>query len=392
LGKLPGNLQMDLLVLTVLAVLLILGVDWWWAPYSKADTRIAAMENVGVNDNPRQQRTPAEHEYQQVVLDNLALIADSPGRFPMPLNPECRLTSDQIEFTQLVYHRTIVGKLSDSIINHEAFFARTPAARGILDSLPVGWCHVGRESNVPEHPAFVAHSRTTYVWVMPEYWDNLSELTLVILRIEAPPDKPVDQTPVAAPIPKNEITVGALAMHHLWIGLGFAVFLVIVLVVAFFVKKHLSDDQRWILRFLCALCAGFSGALITGNALFEMSGHFSDKVTFAVSGTAGFAMFFAVLFLFDRVACKPPDAFHCTVPKGWTFQKAADVLVQQDGAVAEYIGFTQDELNTQLRATELRTKNVSEALRALRHAAGPSVVRDYDVEFNAPTYSLRIRV
>jgi hypothetical protein len=186
--------------------------------------------------------------------------------------------------------------------------------------------------------------------------------------------------------------MGPLAPYQLWIGFGFAAFVVLFLVVAFFTKKVLSDDQRKIMQFLCALCAGCSGWFITGSAFFEMSGQVSDKVKFTVSGTAGVALFFAVLFLFKWAATKPPDAFHFSVPGGWTFQKTVDTLVQHDNAVAEFLGFTPDELRTPLHARELQTKTVIAALRALRHAADRGAVREYDVEFVAPIYRLRVHV
>lgn len=82
--------------------------------------------------------------------------------------------------------------------------------------------------------------------------------------------------------------------YQLRIGLGFAAALVISLFVAFFTKERLSDGQRQILRFLCALCAGFSSALITGDALFKLDTGWGETSKLAVSETAGAALFFTV--------------------------------------------------------------------------------------------------
>lgn len=176
----------------------------------------------------------------------------------------------------------------------------------------------------------------------------------------------------------------------LWIGFGFAAFLVIFLIVVFFTKERLSDDRRQILRILSALCAGFAGGLITGDALFRLDTDMGARTKLGISGTAGFALFFAVLYSFRRVVA-PADAMHFSVPNGWNFRQAVDALVSQDNAVANYVGFTPAELSAPLQARELHTKTPSDALQALRLLASTTPVREYDVDFQPPTYYLRVR-
>ena len=184
--------------------------------------------------------------------------------------------------------------------------------------------------------------------------------------------------------------MSVLQTYQLWIGLGFALFLVIFLMVAFFAKERLTVDQRQILRFLCSLCAAFSGALITGDALFSMDSTIEASTKIAISGTAGFALFFAVWFTFQTVV-PPADAFSFSVPEGWTFQRTVETLVRTDNSVANFIGFSPNELGALLRAGRVERETVAEALRALRLLAMPNAVRDYDVEFQSPTYLLRVR-
>ena len=68
-------------------------------------------------------------------------------------------------------------------------------------------------------------------------------------------------------------------------GVGFAAFLVIFLVIAFFWLKTINQGQWAILRFLCALCAGGAGAFLTGEAVFNLRGQLSPGTDFAVSGS-----------------------------------------------------------------------------------------------------------
>ena len=180
-----------------------------------------------------------------------------------------------------------------------------------------------------------------------------------------------------------------LQTYQLWIGFGFVALLVIFLIVAFFGKDKIGSAQVQILRFLCSLCAGFAGALITGEALFKMNLTTGSNGTIAIQGAAGAALFFAVWFTFKLVV-PPPDAYNVSIPDGWKFNDTVKTLVKRDGAVADFIGFTQEELEAPLRGQELHTKTLIDSLRALRLLSTATPIREYQIEFQAPTYRLRI--
>jgi hypothetical protein len=178
-----------------------------------------------------------------------------------------------------------------------------------------------------------------------------------------------------------------IQQYQLWIGFFFALLLIAFFIVAFFKAKTLTDDQRSILRLLGALCACFAGALITGDALFKLQGNIGLGTNVVVSGTAGAALFFTVWFFFPKVA-HFPDAFHFSVPEGWTFRHTVHVLAQQEGAVPDYDGLTDDELNTVLQAGQLKTTDVTSAILNVR-AFAKKPIRPYKVTFRDAQFKLR---
>jgi len=176
-----------------------------------------------------------------------------------------------------------------------------------------------------------------------------------------------------------------LQAYQLWIGLGFVAVLVLFLMVAFFIKEKLSEDQRQILRFLCALCAGFAGALIAGDALFKLNTSIGTATKIAVSGTAGFALFFAIWFTFRQIV-PPPDAVHFSIPPGWTFRQAALTLTKQEKSFAHFDGFNEEELNTPVEG-EVHTKHMTDALLAIK-ALARKPLPAYQVAFEDPGYRI----
>jgi hypothetical protein len=174
------------------------------------------------------------------------------------------------------------------------------------------------------------------------------------------------------------------------VGVAFAAFLVLFLVIAFFRLGRISHGQWAILRFLCALCAGGSGAFLTGEAVFSLSGEVSAGISLAVSGTAGVALFLVVWYGFEKFVDEPPDSFTFSIGKGWTFKKAADALAQLDSAVVEFNGFADEEPKASLQERQIRVTSVAEALVALRSVSSDTQIRSYIVAFSPPTYSLTI--
>jgi hypothetical protein len=183
----------------------------------------------------------------------------------------------------------------------------------------------------------------------------------------------------------------ALQQHQLWIGLGFALFLIIFLMIAFFKAKDMTVHQHNIIKFLSALCAAFSGGLIAGDALFKMGGTIGGNTKFAITGAAGFALFFVVWFFYPRVA-QLTEGFNFSVPADWTFQQAVDAFAQSDHAVVAYDGFKKKELDTPLKERELHEKSVGDAIRRLRFlTTNPNMIREYEVRYEDSTYYLRIK-
>jgi hypothetical protein len=187
--------------------------------------------------------------------------------------------------------------------------------------------------------------------------------------------------------------MNGLQLNQFTVGLALVLVLLGFLILAFFKKDQLNDDQRQILRLLSALTAGFAGALLTGEALFKLDTDMGQNAKLAVQGTAGCALFFAVWFTFKQVTSPPkaPDAFHFSVPSGWKFETVVDALVRQEGALAELLGFTPEERSATLQSRELRAKTPVEALKYLRLlAASGSPIREYSVDFDGSLYRLRV--
>jgi len=84
------------------------------------------------------------------------------------------------------------------------------------------------------------------------------------------------------------------------IGTGFSAGIILFLMITFFVKDSSSSTQYNTLRFLTALCAGFAGASFAGEALFSLDTNMGDGTKLAISGTAGFALFFTVWFTYPK--------------------------------------------------------------------------------------------
>jgi len=144
------------------------------------------------------------------------------------------------------------------------------------------------------------------------------------------------------------------------------------------------------MKFLTALCAGVAGGFLSGASVFE--GTWTTPTSkIALSGTAGFALFFVVWFFYPRVF-SVPDAIAMSIPAGWSFRVAADAVVNSASAVADYQGFTQAELDSPVKGKRIETKTVSEALRILRLLPEtPGTIRDYDITQNGSVYVLKVK-
>jgi hypothetical protein len=155
---------------------------------------------------------------------------------------------------------------------------------------------------------------------------------------------------------------------QLWIGLGFTAALVVFLMITFFVKDTSSATQYKTLRFLTALCAGFAGGFLTGEALFHLDQQIGGGTKLVISGTAGCALFFAVWFTYGpRSEPPPPDRIVLSIPEGWTFEQAARGIVEVARGIVTFDGFQPLQLATKLPTTNIDAPTVVSALTQLRY-------------------------
>lgn len=137
----------------------------------------------------------------------------------------------------------------------------------------------------------------------------------------------------------------------LWIAFGFVAFLVLFLVATYFVQDKSTHGQYKTLRFLTALCAGFAGGFLTGDAIFSMQQQWSSGGKIAISGTAGCALFFAVWFTYGAVTGggtpppPPPNRVRLAFPGGLTFEQAIASVAEAANA-----NFVMGEFSTEQRS------------------------------------------
>jgi hypothetical protein len=176
---------------------------------------------------------------------------------------------------------------------------------------------------------------------------------------------------------------------QLWIGFGFLTALVIFLIVSFFLAPRLTNDQRGTLKFLTALCAGVAGGFLSGASVFQ--GEWTTPTSkIALSGTAGFALFFVVWFFYPKVF-KLDDAVALQIPPNCSFRQAVDLTAQSASAAADYRGFQPAELGAPMVAEHVSAKTLEELIGVLRlKTSSPGAIRDYKVARNGAVYRLTV--
>jgi hypothetical protein len=190
----------------------------------------------------------------------------------------------------------------------------------------------------------------------------------------------------------------------------FAVLLLALLEAPFLLRGRLTREQHHILRFFCALCAGFCSGAITREALLRWHTGISNDSKLFISGSAGFAFAFAVWFAFRfafrtviapspvavvppspvAVVPPPPVAVSCSIPPGFSFKHAAEIIASNDKMQVKFIDFTAAELRVKLIGGEFGTIDVRDALVNLHSLAPPGELRAYEVEHAPPWYRLKV--
>ena len=84
----------------------------------------------------------------------------------------------------------------------------------------------------------------------------------------------------------------------------------------------------------------------------------------------------------------PANRIIMSIPDGWTFEDTARSIVNVATAVISFEGFEPDQLSQKLRATEINTTDVQEALLLLRYQA--EHLPAYQIHFEKGVYHIRV--
>lgn len=180
---------------------------------------------------------------------------------------------------------------------------------------------------------------------------------------------------------------------QLWIGFGFLVALVAFLIISYFVELKQSSTRRAIIQFLTSLTAGFAGGFLSGSSIFDASWT-SPTSRIALSGTAGFAIFFAVWFSYQKMFPPPgltaDDRLSLDIPEGWSFKDVVDTLAGKDKCAVDYQGFTSEELNTKLKRQSLDGTSYAALMQAARFLSVNGTIRPFTAEKVGNIYVLKV--
>ena len=178
---------------------------------------------------------------------------------------------------------------------------------------------------------------------------------------------------------------------YAWIAFGFTILLIIFSFIAYFFPPKRDNAQWPILRVLLSLLAGFGAWFIAGTALFNLNVNLSQGEQMAVSGTLGFALFFAVFYAMRQPAPPKPEAsVTVDVVSGWTFGDTARKIAGANKNV-RLEGFTPEQLRAVLLPGTLGPLPTIEALRRLGRMVQEPRFPDYNVSYDEPIYVLRAR-
>jgi hypothetical protein len=182
----------------------------------------------------------------------------------------------------------------------------------------------------------------------------------------------------------------------LWIGLAFVAALVAFLMVTFFAtmkQDAVSATAYNNLHFLTALCGGFAGGFLAGDALFRWEQQLSGGTKLFLSGTAGFALFFLVWLTYPK---RPPPAapnplpdesVKMSIPEGWSFEQAARSITNAAQRTIHFEGFDQAQLEIKMPEINVEAPTVREALEQLQYQSG--AVPKYHVLLDKGVYHIQ---
>jgi hypothetical protein len=183
---------------------------------------------------------------------------------------------------------------------------------------------------------------------------------------------------IGAAVDISEMT----SSQKLQLALAFAfgvVFLATVLAIAVFIPNP-TGFQYQVFRITLALAAGGVAAVIPGILNVNISG-------FLTAGGA-LAVFAVVYFYSPALIPKGSDYVSVSLPTDVTFRRAAELIGDEDGAVIEFRGFTEIELNVKVRPGRFSAADYKSLLDHLRYRADVSVLPAYTTNHEPGKYSL----
>jgi hypothetical protein len=173
---------------------------------------------------------------------------------------------------------------------------------------------------------------------------------------------------------------------QLWIGVGFALLLIVFFMAAYFVPPARTAQTGNILRVLASALAGAAGAFLSGGVALEVRGDLSIGANWILSATGGAALFALVWLTWSHVN-RP--GFHIAFPLGTTFAAATTLIASAAGNTVRRIGFSPAEDNTELASLDLMAKDPRDALAQLSNHLPSGSVRPYEVREIPGGFELR---
>lgn len=182
------------------------------------------------------------------------------------------------------------------------------------------------------------------------------------------------------------------------IGVTFLGVLLLFLMVAYYHPPN-SPYAYSILKLISAICGGFAGGFLTGEAVVKISNDAAaGGLQYALSGTAGFGLFLVIWMFFPPPPAVEPapaqvgeDGFNYTPPEGCTFEQAAKLIAKSRKAVVRLQGFTEVEYRAVLDSQEIHANDAAHALKLLRDLAPRGQVRNYEVKYSDSVYTMTVR-
>lgn len=182
------------------------------------------------------------------------------------------------------------------------------------------------------------------------------------------------------------------------IGVIFLGVLLLFLMVAYYHPPN-SPYAYSILKLISAICGGFAGGFLTGEAVVKISNDVAaGGLQYALSGTAGFGLFLVIWMFFPPPPQDEPapaqvgeNGFNYMPPEGCTFELAAKLIAKSRKAVVRLQGFTEIECRAVLDSQEIHANDAAHALKLLRDLAPRGQVREYGVSYSDSVYTMTVR-